>query len=198
MWLAAPDAVHASHCPLLTALVDVPAGTLDVTVSKRGWSLAWVTLSDKGSQGLRRDASGPLIRQMVQEALPLCHSQGFMLSDAPDQLRWLLTSLALEQGYDLVCTTGGTGVAPRDFAPQVTAFLLDMQLPGFSQAMMAASLAKTPNASISRAVAGVLGSTLVVNLPGSRKAVQENLEAILPAIGHALAKLNGDTADCGG
>jgi molybdenum cofactor synthesis domain-containing protein len=200
VWLEGQNASHACHCPLLTALERIPGGggLVDVTTSKTGWSLAWVTLSDKGFQGDREDLSGPIIGRMVGETITLCHSRGFIIPDDPVRLRWLLTSLALEQGYDLVCTTGGTGVAPRDFTPQVTASLLDMPLPGFSQAMMAASLAKTPNAAISRAVSGVLGRTLVINLPGSAKAVRENLEAVLPAIAHALDKLAGDPADCGG
>ena len=114
------------------------------------------------------------------------------------RLRALLTELALSQAYDLICTTGGTGLSPRDITPQVTEALLDTSLPGFSQVMLAASLAKTPHAIISRAAAGVLGQSIIINLPGSRKAVMENLAAVLPALPHALAKLQGDPADCGG
>lgn len=165
---------------------------------KEGRSLAWVTLSDKGSQGMREDLSGPAIADLAAAHLPLCHSQGFLLPDEASQLRALLTDLALNQGYDLICTTGGTGLSPRDITPQVTAALLDLPLPGFSQAMLAASLDKTPHAAISRAVAGVLGQSIIINLPGSRKGVQENLAAVLPALPHAFDKLHGDPADCGG
>lgn len=165
---------------------------------KEGLSLAWVTLSDRGARGQRTDLSGPAIAVAVGAALPLCHCQGFLLPDEPQELRALLTDLALNQGYDLICTTGGTGLSPRDTTPQVTAALLDMPLPGFTQAMLAASLAKTPHAVISRAAAGALGRSIVINLPGSRKAVVENLAAVLPALPHALAKLQGDAADCGG
>ena len=115
-----------------------------------------------------------------------------------EELRALLVDLALNQGYDVICTSGGTGVGPRDISPQVTSAVLDYPLPGFSMAMMQASLAKTPHAAISRAVAGVLGQSIIINLPGSRKAVVENLEAVLPALPHALDKLHGDPADCGG
>lgn len=207
IWLPSPSGLnnpHAHDCPLVTALTDIAPipipdnDALCLEVRKEGRSLAWITLSDKGSQGLREDLSGPVIKDMAAARLPLCHSQGFLLPDEPALLRALLTDLALNQGYDLICTTGGTGLSPRDIAPQVTATLLDMPLPGFSQAMMAASLAKTPHAAISRAVAGVLGRSIVINLPGSRKGVLENLGAVLPALPHALDKLHGDPADCGG
>ena len=102
------------------------------------------------------------------------------------------------QGYDIICTSGGTGVGPRDITPQTVAPLLDLELPGFATAMMLESLKKTPHAAISRAVCGVLGPSIVITLPGSRKAVLENLAAVLPALPHALDKLHGDPADCGG
>ncbi|WP_297827108.1 MogA/MoaB family molybdenum cofactor biosynthesis protein [uncultured Desulfovibrio sp.] len=206
-WLpsaAGPADAHACDCPLVTALTDIAPdatperGALELKIRKQGHALAWITLSDKGSQGLREDLSGPAIRELTAARLPLCHSQGFLLPDEPAQLRALLTDLALHQGYDLICTTGGTGLSPRDTTPQVTAALLDTPLPGFSQAMMAASLAQTPHAAISRAVAGVLGQSIIINLPGSRKGALENLAAVLPALPHALDKLHGDPADCGG
>ena len=199
-WLppVAAESLHAVNAFLLTALVDLPEGPLELTPRKEGLSLAWVTLSDRGARGQRTDLSGPAIAVAVGAALPLCHCQGFLLPDEPQELRALLTDLALNQGSDLICTTGGTGLSPRDTTPQVTAALLDMPLPGFTQAMLAASLAKTPHAVISRAAAGALGRSIVINLPGSRKAVVENLAAVLPALPHALAKLQGDAADCGG
>ena len=194
-----PASPHALHAPLLTALRPVAQGeAFSLTPRRQGRALAWITLSDKGAAGQREDLSGPAIGAMVRERLPLCHEQGFLLPDDAQALRALLVELALHQGYDLICTTGGTGVGPRDVSPQATLAVLDMRLPGFEQAMMAASLAKTPHAAISRAVAGVLGKSICVNLPGSRKAVLENLAAVLPALPHALDKLHGDPADCGG
>lgn len=192
------QASHAVQCLFLTALTDLPEGPLEVAARKTGYSLAWITLSDKGARGQRLDLSGPAIAEMVGSAMPLSHSQGFLLPDEAAQLRALLTELALSQGFDLICTTGGTGLSARDITPQTTAALLDTPLPGFTQAMLAASLAKTPHAVISRAAAGTLGQSIIINLPGSRKAVVENLAAILPALPHALAKLQGDPADCGG
>lgn len=203
-WAWLPDSVgaHAVRRPLLTALCDITprtAGTaLTLETQKTGHSLAWITLSDKGALGLREDRSGPAIAERMDRALPLCHSQGYLLPDDARMLRALLTDLALNQGYDVICTTGGTGLSPRDITPQVTASLLDMSLPGFTQAMLAASLAATPHAAVSRAAAGVLGNAIIINLPGSRKAVLENLAAVLPALPHALDKLHGDPTDCGG
>lgn len=189
---------HALACPLLTARTAVPAGEARLHARKEGRALAWITLSDKGAQGLRDDASGPAIAAAVGEALPLCHAQGFLLPDDAPSLRALLTELALGQRYDLICTSGGTGVGPRDITPQAVAPLLDRELPGFATAMMVESLKKTPHAAISRAVCGIIGQSLVITLPGSRKAVLENLAAVLPALPHALDKLHGDPADCGG
>ena len=111
VWLPACDDGHALRCPLLTALTDLPVGDICLEPRKSGRSLAWVTLSDKGSLGLREDTSGPALAEMVAEALPLCHSQGFILPDEPSELRALLTELALGQQYDLILTSGGTGIA---------------------------------------------------------------------------------------
>ena len=196
VWL--PCAGHATASPLLLALRDVPAGELTLELHRQGRALAWITLSDKGFAGEREDTSGPAVAEMVRDSVPLCHEQGFLLPDDAAALRALLTELALGQGYDIICTSGGTGVGPRDVSPEATLAVLDKRLPGFEQAMMQAGLDKTPTASVSRAVAGVIGGCICINLPGSRKAVVENLAAVLPALGHALDKLHGDPADCGG
>ncbi len=195
--LAARDGGHALFCPLVAACRDLPVGEVGLTPARDGIALAWVTLSDKGSLGQRLDESGPVIASMVQGAVSTAFVQGFLLPDDAVRLRALLTSLALEDGYDLIVTTGGTGVAPTDVTPEATARVLDMEMPGLVQAMMQASLAKTPMGAVSRARAGVVGRSLVINLPGSPRAVRENLEAVLPALGHCLAKLAGDGADCG-
>lgn len=199
--MAGAEGAHAMLCPQLQALVDIEPEALGAEVTvvahREGYALAWVTLSDKGAAGQRVDESGPAIGTMVREKMHLCLERGFMIPDDGPTLRALLMELALGHGYDLILTTGGTGLGPRDVTPEVTASIIDKRLPGFEQCMMAASLAKTPNAIISRAVAGTLGGAIIVNLPGSRKAVVENLAAVLPALGHALDKLHGDAADCG-
>lgn len=172
-------------------------GEHPLAASRDGLSLAWVTLSDKASQGLREDSSGPTIEAMAREALEIGFARGFVLPDELAALKALLTDLALVQGYDLILTTGGTGLGPRDITPEATLAVIEKRLPGFEQAMMTVSLTKTPHAGISRAVAGTLGGSVIVNMPGSRKAVRENLAAVLPALAHAVAKLQGDPADCG-
>jgi molybdenum cofactor synthesis domain-containing protein len=192
---------HALVCPFLMALEDIPAespAALRLSVSKPGVSLAWITLSDKGYRGDREDASGPLIADILSKTLPIGHSQGFLLPDDAGMLRALLTELALTEGYDIICTTGGTGLSPRDITPQTTAGVIDLPLHGIRQAMLACGLAVTPRAAISRAEAGILGKSVIINLPGSRKAVQENLNAVVHALPHALEKLHGDGGDCGG
>lgn len=194
-----PASPHALACLLLEALVDIPeAVACSVDARRQGRALAWITLSDKGHTGQREDLSGPAIDDLTRAHVPLCHSQGFMLPDDAAMLKALLLELALGQGYDLICTTGGTGVGPRDVSPEATLAIIEKRLHGFEQAMMQASLAKTPHAVISRAVAGVVGQSIIINAPGSRKAVVENLSAVMPALAHALDKLHGDPADCGG
>lgn len=188
----------ARSCPVLEALAPVRGGAQRAFLAeKRGFAAAWVTLSDKGARGAREDEAGPLIGRMLAEALPLALCRGHLLPDDGALLRALLSDLALHQGYDLICTTGGTGLSPRDRTPEATEKVLDYPVPGMAQAMMAQSLAATPRAMLSRAVAGVAGRCLILNLPGSPRAVRENLAAVLPALPHALAKLGGDASDCG-
>ena len=190
--------MHSVEGMWVTMLCTMSKGdSCTLSRSKEHLSLAWVTLSDKGVRGLREDASGPQLEKLVREQYELAYSRGYIIPDEELQIRQLLVDLALNQKFDLILTTGGTGVAPRDVTPEATLKVIDRRLKGMEQAMMAASLAKTPHAVISRAVAGTLGSSLILNMPGSKKAVAENLEAVLPAFGHTIAKLQGDPADCG-
>ena len=188
----ASEGPHAQICPLLEALTPLEAGTRTFAARREHWALAWITLSDKGAAGLRTDESGPLMASETRAKLPLCHEQGFMIPDDPQALRSLVMELALGQGYDLILTSGGTGLAPRDTTPEALLPLFDRRLPGFEQAMMRTSLAKTPTAAISRAVAGTRGTSLIINLPGSEKAAKENLSAIIGALEHAMHMISAE------
>ena len=160
------------------------------------FKVAILTISDRGSKGEREDSSGPLIREMVKDLPAEVIHYGII----PDEKEKIIESLkegADQLRADLILTTGGTGLSPRDVTPDATLKVIDKEVPGFSEAMRAESLKKTPHAMISRAVVGIRGSTLIVNLPGSPKSVKENLMVILPALPHALSKLKGDPSECG-
>ena len=155
-----------------------------------------LTLSDKGAQGLREDGSGALLREMVTELGDVVCYQ--LLADDAEQIAACLENWADTERLDLILTTGGTGLSPRDVTPQATLQVIDYPVPGMAEAMRAASMQKTSRAMLSRAVVGVRKQSLIVNLPGSPKAVRENFEALLPTLPHALEKLAGDPSDCGG
>jgi molybdopterin adenylyltransferase len=116
--------------------------------------------------------------------------------DEEARIREVLIKWADEDGADLILTTGGTGVSPRDVTPEATLSVVARIIPGMAEVMRLASMNKTPHAMISRALAGIRGQTLIINLPGSPKGATENLEAVLPAIEHAIAKIQGDPSDC--
>jgi molybdopterin adenylyltransferase len=158
---------------------------------------AIITMSDKGAAGEREDESGVVIREMIT-GIGFSADHYELLPDDRDRISASLKRLCDGGTIDLILTTGGTGVAPRDVTPEATLAVIDRELPGMAEAMRAESLKKTPRAMISRAVAGIRGRTLIVNLPGSPKAVRENLSVILPALSHAIEKIKGDPADCAG
>jgi molybdenum cofactor synthesis domain-containing protein len=155
-----------------------------------------LTISDRGSKGEREDSSGPLIQEMVR-GLPAEVIHYEIIPDEKEIIIEALKKSADQLRADLILTTGGTGLSPRDVTPDATREVIDKEVPGFSEAMRAESLKKTPHAMISRAITGIRGSTLIVNLPGSPKSVKENLSVILPALPHALSKLKGDPSECG-
>ncbi|MCL4368946.1 MAG: MogA/MoaB family molybdenum cofactor biosynthesis protein [Actinobacteria bacterium] len=157
--------------------------------------VAILTVSDKGARGERVDEAGPAIREMVEgagwEVISL-----EVVPDEIDRISEALRKLADEEHAELILTTGGTGMSPRDLTPEATRAVIDREAPGFAEAMRAASMRITPHAMLSRAVSGVRGCTLIVNLPGSPRAVRENMEVIMPAIPHGLEKLGGSSKDC--
>jgi molybdopterin adenylyltransferase len=154
-----------------------------------------LTVSDRSSQGLRPDASGPELETLLR-------SRGIDViwtAVVPDEQAEIGKMLVLwTDGHqaDLILTTGGTGLSPRDVTPEATMAVVERLVPGMAEAMRFASMQKTPHAMISRAIAGVRGRTLIINLPGSPKGAIENLEAVLPSLSHAIAKIQGDQSDC--
>jgi len=160
------------------------------------FKVAILTISDRGSKGEREDSSGPLIREMVKD-LPAEVIHYEVIPDETEIIIQALKKSADQLKADLILTTGGTGLSPRDVTPDATLKVIEKEVPGFSEAMRAESLKKTPHAMISRAVTGIRGSSLIVNLPGSPKSARENLSVILPALPHALSKLKGDPTECG-
>ena len=156
-----------------------------------------LTVSDKGCAGLRPDESGKAVAAMLgSHGFPVVERR--IVPDEKETITRALVEWADEKGLSLIVTTGGTGLSPRDVTPQATGEIVDYLVPGMAEAMRAKSMSVTPHAMLSRAVVGVRGSCLVVNLPGSTRGAQENLEVVLPALFHALSKLSGDTSDCGG
>ena len=150
-----------------------------------------LTVSDRGYQGEYRDLSGPLIHELLAEDLSATIALEAIVPDERSTIAGTLLTWCDEVQLDLIVTTGGTGFGPRDVTPEATLDVVERQAPGLAEAMRAASLEVTPHAMLSRAVTGIRGRTLVVNLPGSPKAVRENLQTILPALPHAVELLQG-------
>lgn len=152
---------------------------------------AVLTLSDKGARGERIDTSGPAIYERLT-ALGMAPERAEIIADDPETIEATLRRWVSE-GVDLIVTTGGTGLGPRDHTPEATRRVIEREAPGIAELMRSAGLAHTPMAALSRGVAGVAGGTLIINLPGSEKAVRENLEAIEPILPHALQLIQGQT-----
>ena len=155
-----------------------------------------LTVSDKGSKGERQDKSGETIREVLSRMGARIVNYGIV----PDERELIVEKLvkwADEDNLDVVVTTGGTGLTPRDVTPEATLAVVDRIVPGFAEAMRAESLKKTPHAMLSRAVVGTRGKCLIINLPGSPKAVRECLQVILPVLPHAVETLKGEAGECG-
>lgn len=155
-----------------------------------------LTMSDKGSRGEREDTSGPYLLKTLT-GLGYQQSSYAIIPDQVEVIRDTLISWVDDEGVDLVITTGGTGVAPTDVTPEAMVDVIEKDIPGMAEAMRAESLKKTPNAVLSRGKAGVRGNSLIINLPGSEKAARENIAVLIPALAHALDKIQGGISDCG-
>ncbi|MBF7084045.1 MogA/MoaB family molybdenum cofactor biosynthesis protein [Desulfallas sp. Bu1-1] len=160
------------------------------------FKVAIVTMSDKGARGEREDRSAGVIRELVEQ-------QGWVVADyrvIPDDfdiIKETLIDLVDHGRHDLVLTTGGTGLSPRDNTPEATLAVIQREVPGLGEAMRLESMKKTNRAMLSRAVAGIRNRTLIVNLPGSPRGARECLEVILPALPHGLEILTGRAGECG-
>jgi molybdenum cofactor synthesis domain-containing protein len=156
--------------------------------------VAVITISDKGSQGLREDKSGPALVNALAGHAQICHEA--ILPDDKNLIKKELTTVADSGNVDVIFTTGGTGLAPRDVTPEATLAVVERLVPGIPEAMRQASLKITDRAMLSRAIAGTRGKTLIVNLPGSPKAAVECIEVFLPVMAHAVETLRGDAYEC--
>ncbi len=158
--------------------------------------VAILTVSDKGAAGQREDLSGPAVREVLAPLQPDIVAAE-VVPDDRQQIAGRLVHYSDVLKCQLVLTTGGTGFSPRDVTPEATLDIIQRPVPGIPEAMRAAGLAQTPMAMISRAAAGIRNRTLIINLPGSPRAVRENLETILPVLPHALEILSGQGGECG-
>ena len=167
-------------------------------MAEQMYQAAVLTISDKGYRGEREDTSGPAIRGMLEEAgWAVVHTA--ILPDEREMIREALIRLADEARIPLVLTTGGTGFSPRDMTPEATEDVIERRCPGIPEAMRAESMKITPHGCLSRETAGIRGRTLIINLPGSRKASTENLAAVLKPIHHGVEMLlSAGSADCAG
>jgi molybdopterin adenylyltransferase len=159
------------------------------------FSAGILTISDKGSRGEREDLSGPEIREIL-DSLPARVEAYEVVPDEEGIIAETLADYADRKRLNLILTTGGTGLSPRDVTPEATRKILDKEVPGLAEAMRAEGIRNTPFAMLSRGVAGIRGCSLIINLPGSPRAVRENLKVILPVLKHALEKVQGDPSEC--
>lgn len=156
-----------------------------------------ITLSDKGSKGQRVDESGPLIEKLLKAAGPYQVEKSLLLPDDQKLLEDALIRMCDEDGLHLILTTGGTGLSPRDVTPEATMAVATRNVPGIAEYLRVQSFAVTPKAMLGRGVSVMRGKTLIVNLPGSPKAVKENMEFLLPALSHGLDIMLGRDGECG-
>ena len=161
------------------------------------YKTAIITMSDKGAAGRRKDESGPAARMIIEGQGEFEVTEMVILPDEPEILKRELIRLSDRERHDLILTTGGTGLSPRDFTPEATIAVADRRVPGIAEYMRAKSMEITPKAMLSRGEAVIRKRPLIINLPGSPKAVREHLEVILPALPHAMGILTGEEGECG-
>ncbi len=168
---------------------DLPYGII------QSMKVAILTVSDKGAAGTREDLSGATLAEEISRLDGIVIARD-IVPDERDQISAKLKNFADSVGAELILTTGGTGFSPRDWTPEATLDVINRQAPGLTEAMRQDSLKITPHAMLSRAVAGIRGCSLIINLPGSPKACRECLQTIAPALPHAIGILNGSAGEC--
>jgi molybdenum cofactor synthesis domain-containing protein len=175
----------------------IKVGDSVVVEPKNGFSVGIITLSDRASQGVYEDKTSPAIDEYIRGKFNISYIRKELLPDEVKRLEMVLTDFADTQQFDLIITNGSTGVSPRDIAPEGILSVITKRLNGFEEIMRFESYKKTPHAIISRAVCGIRKNSLILSVPGSPKAAVENLEAVIRAVAHAIAKIQGDTSTCG-
>lgn len=158
------------------------------------YKVAIVTISDRGFRGEREDTSGPKIKEMVEDLYDV--EKMIVIPDEEDLISETLIKLVDDEEIDIVITTGGTGLSPRDRTPEATRRVIEREIPGFSEIMRVESYKITPHSIISRGICGTRKRSIIINLPGSPKAARECLSFVLPALDHALSKLRGSEEEC--
>lgn len=164
---------------------------------KQSYACAILTISDKGALGKRKDTSGPGLAELLENHGSFQVVKRSMIADHKEKIKEILCQWTDDDQFDLILSTGGTGVSPRDVTPEATREIIEKEIPGISEAMRRTSVSKTPYAILSRAIAGIRKTSLIVNLPGSREGALENLNSILAALPHAIYKIKGGEQDCG-
>jgi len=162
-------------------------------ISRNTIQVGIITVSDTCAEGTKRDTAGPVVSELIQKHLHAHIGWAGIVPDEENQISKTIRGL-VGRGLQLILTVGGTGCAPRDVTPEATKKVIDREVPGLAERMRAESIKITPHAMLQRGVCGIVGSTLIINLPGSEKAARENLGFIIPTLGHAMKMLGGDTA----
>lgn len=170
---------------------------METTKEKKEYKAAVITISDAGARGERKDTSGPALCEILRgEGWQVVYTQ--IIPDESRKIQHVLKKCADELQVNLVLTTGGTGFSPRDITPEATLAVIERQAPGISEAMRMESMRITPKGCLSRGVSGIRKETLIINLPGSEKAVRENIAVVLPALPHGVDMLrSAGSANCG-
>lgn len=175
---------------------EIKVGDNVENIGKDGFSVGIITLSDRASQGVYEDKTGPALEEYVSKELKTSFVRREVIADDMDLLEKTLKDFADTQEFDLIITNGSTGVSPRDIAPDVTLKVIEKRILGFEEAMRAESFKIRPTALLSRAVCGTRNKSLIINVPGSPNGAIENLSVIMPAVSHGILKLQGDKSDC--